>query len=300
MLLCFVLAATFWTLNSLNKTYYNIRISYPLEFVYNPEQLVPLTEPPKEVVINVNGKGWKLLRKALDLHIRPARIELPNRLSANYLTSRQLRPYINAALSSLVLNYIITDTIYFNFEPLVKRPLHLTLDSLHPIVAPGFKVSKPVSLAPQRVVVTGPASLVNALPDPFPVHISDSLLTKPYNRQVPLAFMPSNLVKSKTRQVKVVFNVKPIPFQETNAVVQFQGENPDVFVGGPPTKVKLRYQPAAPTTRHITADSFTVVADITRINLQDTTVALTVAHKPGSVKTVTVLPQKVKVHLKNR
>lgn len=260
---------------------------------------MPLTEPPKEVVINVNGKGWKLLRKALDLRIRPARIELPNRLSTNYLTNRQLRPYINAALSNLVLNYIITDTIYFNFEPLVKRQLTLTVDSLHPFVAPGFKITNLLTIIPQQIVVTGPASLVNALPNPYPVHIPDSLLEKSYDRQVPLAFIPPNLLHSKTKQVKVAFEVKPIPFQEIDAVVQFQGENPNVRPGGPPTIIKLRYQLAAPTNKIITGDSFAVVADIANVDLHDTTVAVKVTQKPKIVKTVAVLPQKVKVRLNN-
>lgn len=294
-----MLAATFWILNSLNKTYYNVRISYPLEFVYNPQRLVPLTEPPKEVIINVNGKGWKLLRKALNLRIRPARIELPNRLSANYMTSRQLRPHVNAALSNLVLNYIVTDTVYFNFEPLIKRQLRLSVDTLHRFVAPGFRLDSTLSIFPQRVMVSGPASLIKALPDPFPVHIPDSGLTQRYEKQIPLAFMPAELVRSKTKQVKVVFNVKAMPFEETERPVEFRGENPLVEVGGPPTFVKLRYQLATATQAEINPDSFAVVADLTKVDMRDTTVAVTVQQKPKLVKTVSVLPPKVKVRLKN-
>ena len=234
----------------------------------------------------------------MDLRIRPARIELPNRLSNNYMTSRQLRPYVNAALSSLVLNYIVTDTVYFNFEPLIKRQLRLSVDTLHRFVAPGFKVDSAITIIPRKIMVSGPASLVNALPDPFPVHIPDSMLTQRYDKQIPLAFIPEELVKSKTKQVKVVFGVKPIPFQETDVPVQFRGENPAVFVGGPPTFVKVRYQLAIPTNAAITGDSFAVVADITNVDPKDTTVAVTIQKKPKLVKTVSVSPQKVKVLLK--
>ena len=237
----------------------------------------------------------------MNIRIRPVRIELPNRLSANYLTNRQLRPYVNAALSSLVLNYIVTDTVYFNFEPLIKRPLTLSLDTVHTFLASGYSLENPVSIQPHKVVVTGPVSLIKALPDPFPVHIPDSMLKQRYEKQIPLAFIPQELVKSKTKQVKVVFNVKPIPFQEADVPVQFQGENPYVFPGGPPTFVKLRYQLAVPsTTPIITGDSFEIVADISKVDLRDSTVAVVVRKKPRLVKTVSVLPQKVKVLLRNR
>ncbi len=290
-----MLASTFWTLNSLNKTYYNVRISYPLEFVYNPQRFVPLTEPPKELVINVTGKGWKLLRKALNLRIRPARIELPNRLSRNYLTNRQLRPYVNAALSNLVLNYIVTDTVYFNFEPLVHRQLGLALDSAQSFVASGYKVDKPVSIQPPKVKVSGPASLVNALPDPFPVHIPDSLLTEPYRKVVPLAFIPEDLIKTATKQVEVAFKIIPMPIREMVVPVKFLNA-PSEKDELPKASVNLRYQLASPSDSQITAASFEVVADLAAINPLDSTVALSVTKRPALVKTVDILPAKVKVN----
>ncbi len=296
MLLCFLLATTFWILKALNKKYENVRISYPITFIYDPKTQIPVTEPPKEVVINVDAKGWKLLRKALDLRIHPALIDLRNRGYAKSLTSRQLRPYINAALDGFDLNYVVTDTIYFNFEKLVKRELPLSLQLSDSLFPEGYIPGPNVKISPASVIVAGPVSLIKALPSPYPVHLPDSGITQNYQKQVQLGFVPANLLKPNTEAINVAFDVVKLAKRETETPVTLRNQQTaEHAVTWNPKTVKLTYY-ALPSDSAFSADAFVVVADLAKANLKDSTALVQVVKKPATVKTVSVLPKKVKLH----
>lgn len=297
-MLCFLVASTFWILNSLNKTYYNVRTGYPIVFVYDTQKLVPVTEPPTEVIINVTAKGWKLLRKALNLKIQPARIVLAGKPTANYLTSRQLRAYINSTFQGVELNYVVTDTVYFNFEELVKRRIRLTIDTLHPLTADGYFLAGKAKIIPAAVTVSGPASLIKALPDPYPLHIPDSSLTENYHKSVPLAFVPEDLISSQVNKVNVHLNVKPLQAAEIRAAVQILNQQ-QLPAGArlQPDSVIVKYYYAQSQGQKPDSTAFKATADIARLKTSDSSITIEIKQKPRHVKKVSVSPEKVKLIL---
>ncbi|KAA9331810.1 YbbR-like domain-containing protein [Adhaeribacter soli] len=295
-MLCFLVASTFWVLNSLNKTYYNVRTGYPIVFIYDPQKLVPVTEPPKEVVINVTAKGWKLLGKALNLKVQPARIVLPAKPTQNYLTSRQLRTYINSTFQGVELNYVVTDTIYFHFEELIKRRIRLAVDTTNSPVADGYFVSGKPRIIPAAVTVSGPASLVKALSDPYPLHLPDSGLTESYQKSVPLAFVPQELVGSQVKKVNVRLQVKPLRQAETRVAVQFI--NQSHLPNGAqlqPDSVQVKYYFADTGHTHPDSQAFKAEADLKKLDPRDSSVSVKITRKPRQVKRVAVSPEKVRL-----
>jgi hypothetical protein len=296
VLLCFLVASTFWLLNSLNKTYQEVRISYPVTFVYNPKKFVPVTAPPQQVTIVVNGKGWKLLRKQLSLRIRPARIEIPLQFRQNYLTNRQLRPLLVAALNGLELSYVVTDTLYFNFQPLVRRKLRLVPDSTQTLTSPQFAVAGKVRLEPEEITVSGPASLVNSLPNPYPIHFPDSNLTKDYTGEAPLSFASQSLIKASVKAIRTAIKVIPLHEGKAQVAVRLRsemvaGKQP---VATQPVAIQLKYY-FLPESPLINPSEIVVEADLSRFNAADSTAPLQLSHKPAAVKTVSFTPKKVKI-----
>jgi hypothetical protein len=272
-----------------------VRISYPISFVYNPKTQIPVTEPPKEVVINVAGKGWKLLRKALNLRIQPAIIDLTNRSNAKYLTARQLRPHISVALNGLDLNYIVTDTIYFNFEKLVSRKMPLTLNLADTVLAEGYQLAGKPAISPASVIVSGPASLVKALPEPYPIHLPDSDIAANYQKKIALGFVPNNLLTPNVEEINVAFEVQKLAKKEIKAQVHVLNRNMvDGGVSLQTSAVKLVYY-FLPSDSLLPEEKFVVEADLSKIDPKDSTVAVQVTQKPAAAKTVSVSPKKVKV-----
>jgi hypothetical protein len=145
--LCFIAASTFWLLNALNKSY-TTRISYPVRFNYNRERFIPVKPLPEEVVVNVTGQGWRLLRKSMGLDVRPAEINVRNLPGATFLTGSSLRPTLSTLLDGLQLNFVATDTLFFRFDHRVERTIPLTVDSSVLELAENYVILPPVQVIP--------------------------------------------------------------------------------------------------------------------------------------------------------
>lgn len=166
VLACFLAASTFWVLRALNKTY-TTRITYPVAWRYNEAQYVPVQPLPTEVAVNVTGRGWKLLRRSLPLEVKPAELILPALPSTRYVTARNLRPALQQAMEGLQFNYLLSDTLWIEFDRLVTRRLPLALSP----ATDGSALPYAASFSPKSVLFRGPAGKVNTLPNPYPVHL---------------------------------------------------------------------------------------------------------------------------------
>lgn len=163
---CFLAASTFWLLNALNKTY-TTRITYPVAWRYDEARFVPIQPLPTEVAVNVTGRGWKLLRRSLPLEVKPAELIMPALPSTRFVTDQNLRPALQQAMEGMQFNYLLTDTLWVEFDRLVSRRLPLALSP----AADGSALPYSATFLPAAVLFRGPASKVNSLPDPYPVHL---------------------------------------------------------------------------------------------------------------------------------
>ena len=162
--LCFLLASTFWLLNSFNQTY-TTRISYPVKISYDTRAFVPLTPLPSEVLVSVTGKGWHILRRNLDLgEVRQAQVRVSGLPGTAYLTGTAIAPALRKEFTRLLVNYVVTDTLYFRFDRRVSHSQQLALDTARLNLPPGLQLVPPIKLSPEKITFTGPASFLDTLP----------------------------------------------------------------------------------------------------------------------------------------
>ena len=294
MLLCFTAATTFWLLNALNKTYTNIRTTYPLAFVYNEEKYIPLNPLPDEIEINVSGKGWKLLRKSLMLDVRPAEILIQSIPRQDYLTGPALRSNVASVLDGLQLNFIFTDTIAFKFDRRIRRKIPLVVDSAAIVTAPNAFIASPVLVTPDSVLFDGPASIVGKLSEPFPVKLPVTNLDRSFKRFVPVDYPHKSLVTASISDVEVSFAISPLSWREVSLTAGRQNF-PDSLLNPVTETVTVRYGYAPGYAARISPDQFAVNLDYSQFNPKDSTVAVVVTQKPPLVRKVTVEPKRVKL-----
>lgn len=294
MLLCFTAATTFWLLNALNKTYTNIRTTYPLAFVYNEEKYIPLNPLPDEIEINVSGKGWKLLRKSLMLDVRPAEILIQSIPRQDYLTGPALRSNVASVLDGLQLNFIFTDTIAFKFDRRIRRKIPLVVDSAAIVTAPNAFIASPVLVTPDSVLFDGPASIVGKLSEPFPVKLPVTNLDRSFKRFVPVDYPHKSLVTASISDVEVSFAISPLSWREVSLTPGRQNF-PDSLLNPVTETVTVRYGYAPGYAARISPDQFAVNLDYSQFNPKDSTVAVVVTQKPPLVRKVTVEPKRVKL-----
>jgi hypothetical protein len=295
VLLCFTAAATFWLLNALNKTYTNIRTTYPLAFVYDEEKYIPLKPLPEEVEINVSGKGWKLLRKSLMLDVRPAEIHIQTIPRHDFLTGPALRPNVAGVLDGLQLNFIFTDTIEFKFDRRIRRKIPLAVDSARINTASNAFIASPVLITPDSVLFDGPASIVGKLPSPFPVALPVDNLDRSFKRFVPINYPNKSLVTASISDVEVSFAVSPLTWQEIVLTPARQNFPDTPQFNAEPMAVKVRYGFAPGNPGRISPDQFAAALDFAQFNPQDSTVGVVITFMPVAVRKVVVEPKRVKL-----
>jgi hypothetical protein len=297
VLLCLMAASTFWFLNALNKTYTNIRTSYPIRFVYDEKKLIPLKPLPEEVEINVSGKGWKLLRKSLMLDVRPAEIMVFSLPRQPYLTGSALRPSVSGVLDGLQLNFVLTDTIHFNFDRRIIRNIPLGVDSTGIKTAENMVIASPIDITPDTVVFDGPASIVSKFPSPYPVKLPITNIDRSFKRFVPVEYSNDALVKASVPEVEVSFAVSPLIWEEKMLAPIVLNAPAARTVELRPPLVSLRYGYRQSNAAAITPEQFEVTLNYASLNLTDSTVAVELTRKPVQVHQVVVQPTRVKVKL---
>jgi hypothetical protein len=293
--LCFAAASTFWLLNALNKSY-TTRISYPIRFNYNREALIPIRPLPEEVVVNVTGQGWRLLRKSLGIEVRPAEINLRNLPAATYLTGSSLRPMLSGLLDGLSINFVATDTLFFRFDYRSERTIPIEVDTTGVGPAENHVILPPVQVEPAVVTFRGPASIIDSLPEPYVVRLPPRRLASNYETTVPLEVVVNReLVKANVAEVQVRFEVAPLVQEELQVepgLVNFP-QNQSFIMR--PASATLRFSFPRGLGRQINRDLFVVVLDYARYNPQDSTIVPTLVDAPPHVRRLSISPERFKV-----
>ncbi len=296
MVLCFIAAATFWLLNALNKNYTNVRVSYPIRFVYDQQEYIPLKPLPEEIAINVSGKGWKLLRKYLMIDVQPADIPMQGFINRRSVPANVFRPSVSNALDGLELNFIVTDSIRFKFDRQVKRKIPLAVDTTRLTVNANYTLVKPIVITPAEVEFEGPASVLDSFPDPFLLKLPKTTLTKSFKSSAPIDYPYETLVKCDIVEAEIAIEVKSLAWQNLMLA-------PAVLHA--PAQGQLTLQPALVNIRYgVIAEraplpldplQFSLIADFNQLNPQDSTVAVQIQSKPAVVERLHIQPVRVRV-----
>ncbi|MFT2010373.1 hypothetical protein ACMA1I_16985 [Pontibacter sp. 13R65] len=285
-------ASTFWLLNALNKSY-STQTTYPIKFVYPESRLVPVKPLPEEVIINVTGKGWKLLRKSLKVDVKPAEIQVATLPRNNYVLGSSLRPALVNSLDGLVLNFVVTDTIYFDIDEKIRRRIPLRLDPKQKITDDRFSVVGPVTIEPDSITFVGPSTMVSTLPDPFLLRLPNTL-TAPAKLEVPINFDNKPLVKSNVAQATVSVNVKGLVQEERQIIPEIVNAPPGRKLNLRPAYVMVRYQLLEDSVAIINRDTFRAVLDFAKYNSRDSTLVPELIQKPLGARRARLWPERVK------
>lgn len=158
---CLLAAGVFWQMNALNKTY-TTRLNYPLAWRYDSVRYVSLRPLPEALPVTVTGQGWRLLRANLGWGTHPADLRPVPLPGTRYLPADAWRRGLQAALEGMQVTEWAGDTLRLTFDRYASRRLLLALasDSARYYTA---------RFTPAAVTFRGPASLVNELPDPYPI-----------------------------------------------------------------------------------------------------------------------------------
>jgi hypothetical protein len=111
---CFVIASTLWMLRALSNSY-TAALDYPINWRYNARRYHPARPLPATVPVEVRGNGWRLLSRAVGMHLLPAEVRL--RLPGTPPLRSPLRPPLRRALGTVRLVSLPADSASYYLVP---------------------------------------------------------------------------------------------------------------------------------------------------------------------------------------
>lgn len=292
--LCVLGATTFWFFNALNKQYAT-RLNYPIEFLYDEQDVVVVNELPQKVSIVVSGGGWSLLRKTVLVSVNPIQILLENPASQKYITKASLSAIIADQLNEVRLNYVVTDTLFIDIERRISKKVRVHIDSTSISLADGHRIVTPLQVTPDSVSFTGPTSFIGGLADSIVLFVPVNQINSDFSESIALTNLESRIVEVAPEQVQVSFGVRE--YSRHSRIVNIRPLN---FPLNRPVQLrdsvaKVSYLMNRSEAEKLPPGSFTVVADFAELNRSDSTIVLRLGNYPPQVDILRIEPESVKV-----
>lgn len=290
--LCVLGATTFWFFTQMNKDYAT-RINYPVEFVFDEEDVVVVEELPDRVGIVVSGGGWNLLRKTLWFNINPIQILLENPTAQQYITKASLTSIVADQLNELRLVYVVTDTLPLHIEAKQSKKVALVIDSAGISLEENYRIVSPVEVEPDSAVFTGPASFISELADSILLYVPYKQLNKSFDEQIELSQLESGVLRVDPDLIQVRFEVAR--FQRAEREVNIRPENfpPDNNFKLQDSTATIQFRVQEQYLDNAMNANIELIADYRNRNMQDSVVTLTLGDHPSFMKDVEIAPETI-------
>ena len=291
---CVIISTTFWFFSALNKSDYVTQINYPIELQYDEEQFVAVSALPRQVRLEVQGGGWDLMTRSFGFAMEPIQIQLEDPATSHFRLTSALRGELTPKLEPVVVNFILQDSIVYDIERKVQRSIPLFFDSSAVQLARDFRITSPVSLSQNRITFTGPESMVNDLPDPYPIDPDNELFDASVDQSFDISLPASELISADVEEVDVSFEVEEFVLYETSVPIMKLNFN-DSTLGILPNRANLSYR--VRKSKEVDSDSMDimVLADFLSLNASDSLIDITIAVQAPHITELELRTTQVKV-----
>lgn len=207
-----LLAATaFWVLTALNKDNYSLRIEYPVRFIFNDTLYVATSALPRNVSVNVSGRGWRILQASwFKFNVQPLVYEIKNPLASRYLNTASLESALSEQTDGLKINSIIAERLDLSFDKREIKTVALRVDSMRIDMDKRFVVSSVINVTPRTITFDGPAELLRDLPTTLYLQIPAKQLRGNFDEEINLNLPFHPLIKVSRQKAFVSFETAEI------------------------------------------------------------------------------------------
>jgi hypothetical protein len=193
-------------------------------------------------------------------------------------------------MEGMQFNYILTDTLWVEFDQLITRRLPLALSP----AADGKALPYDARFVPESVAFRGPARTVNSLASPYPVHLpkapagsSDGAVIVPIGGPA--------LVETNVQEIQVRLRPRPLltlPIQVVPERNNFPED--EQFQLFPPT-VTVEVQCFPEDTARLNAQELRVMLNYRKLSAADSSLEPVLVQAPTLARGVTIKPPAVRV-----
>jgi len=206
IVLCFLAAAIFWLFNAFNKSH-TTTIRFPLRFEFDDQRYVAVHPLPYQIRINVSGTGWELFRKSLGIKLPELIIPLEHPLETRRLPAGSLSPLLASQLGGLQINYVVTDTLRIQMDEKKSKTFRISADLSKIKFREGFGSAGEAEVVPDSVIIEGPQSIVNNIPDTILLPVQGKQISKSFRDEVEVPLFNSESIQRNPPVVSIEVEV---------------------------------------------------------------------------------------------
>lgn len=288
-----VVATIFWFFNALNKDY-STRLNYPVEFNFNRDSVVVVNKLPEVIPVDVSGGGWNLIRKTFLFNADPVVIDLNNPTETKFIARASLLPLVREQLSSLNIDFIVSDSLFINIEPRTNKKVRIVVDSLSIPLNANFRLVSSISIQPDSITTEGPKSMIDTLSNDYPIIFTQKNIDDDFNKEFEIGFA-NRLIRSLPDEVMVIFNIEefnrasiPIPIETTN----FPSDS-SIYLKD--SIIQVYYTTQNKDLDKIRESDFSITADLNMLNKNDSTIIPILIAFPSYAIDIELQPDSLKV-----
>jgi hypothetical protein len=294
ILLSFLGATIIWALSALNKTYTTV-ITCPIELDYEKENTIIVRSPPEDVKANVTGVGWDLLKQSISFNREPLTITLDNPVETKQIAGYTIQPLLSQQLSSLNLNFMVTDSITFNIQPKVSKTMILKVAKASIDLENLFEIIGPIQLIPDTARFTGPKTMLDTLRDTLYLKPPFQRIDEDVNAEIAVNPFNKNLISANPQEVLIQFDVsRMINFRQSFSIEPINFPE-DSTITIRPEQVVLNFRIQEEFIDIFPETDFVITADFNKLNKQDSTISIQLVEKPFYVEDVTMDSTRISV-----
>lgn len=295
LLTSFLIALMLWVVVATNKTYryqknFNLRISTIAK------GFVLLNPPPKQVRIEISGKGTSLI--VLGFYDIVLDLNLPE-INENHvidLMDYRNRLNIPADLNIEIIEILEPKKIELQVDKYVEVKRLLELDGLLKTV-PGYIYLSWQSSA-DSVNVSGPQSIISSIHRIKTVPFTKEDVRYPFTETIPVSNPNPAVLSITPAEVAVDFVIEQLVERNLyNIPIQFVGVPKDLVAAAVPPYVSVRVKGGESLVSQLSEDQLTILFNYAREYRQDVENYTMEIRTPPKIEVVETSPEKFRLHL---
>lgn len=283
-----------WFLSALNKSYTTV-VRCPIQLDYVKEGTIEVIIPPNYVEVNVSGNGWDLLKQSLSFGQNPLILTIENPINTKQIAGYTIQPHLAQHLSFLNLNFVVTDTITFDIQPLLSKRMDVYIDSMAISLEEAYQIISPISVTVDTVHITGPEKLINSLTDSLILNIPSSNIDRDYNSNISIDLYDPRLVSFAPSEINVRFEISKYIDHSTVfdiELVNFPDDSSSYLIN---PQIGINFKIREEMEKNFPGTDFLIIADFNNISMQDSTIRIELISWPVYVQEVVLDTTLVKI-----
>ncbi|MCY1722917.1 hypothetical protein OU798_21400 [Prolixibacteraceae bacterium Z1-6] len=296
-LVCVLIATALWFLNALSKDY-STTISYPVKYVSAPSHQFLSNKPPSKLELKVDAHGFTLLRHKLSLAFSPIILNLtsitegvsPNNRTYEIKTSQHLKRIASQVTNEINVREVQPEILYIVLDSLKSKSVPVKTN-VKLGFKPQFNLQDPVSVVPQMVKITGPATSIDTINFLFTEEKEFNDLDASIERNLKILHPPKTTIVPEKVLLKI--NVEKFTEKDVKVPIQILNKPADVNIKLFPSEVVVKCLVGLSEFENISPDKFQAVVDYESIGNGNPNLAVIIRSKPVFIELLRYKPETI-------